>query len=141
MDAHYLAALLFILGGSLISWRSWYQASKGNFYRETPWGWPLGIFVWGDGIVLGCWWALVGLSALWITPLWLWRIFLLFWMMRSGYEVMYWLNHQAVKSQEIPPLLRGVKWVSPNEAAILYQVGQMCVSVSALIGLLLTTKL
>ena len=47
-------------------------------------------------------------------------------MARSFYEVFYWLNHQAVKSEYNPPFFRKIKWMKANDSAILYQPIHTC---------------
>ncbi len=132
--------LLSIVIFAAVWWYSLRQCRAQHFYQETPLGWVFGIFVWGDAVVLLPWWMGVTIASHWLSLIHVARIIFLFWTVRAGYEVLYWLNHQAVKSSEVPPLLRSIKWLGSNEVAILYQVGQMCIALTSLILFLWTLE-
>jgi hypothetical protein len=120
--------LLISLFGFVIFLLSIHKSKNNQFYSDTFLLAPFGVYVWGDGIILGLFWILIGLFA-YITNLeilWFYRFYLLFWAIRSGYEVVYWLNHQSVKSEYQPPILRNFKWLKTNETQILYQVANSC---------------
>ena len=56
---------------------------------------PLGVFVWGDAVVLGLFWFIISLAVLLLNN---WYLFLLiisiFWVVRSFGETIYWFNQQ-----------------------------------------------
>lgn len=115
-----LAILAVLLS---LGWGYSYQQSKsGNFFTNTQFLWPLGIYVWGDGLILFPAW--MGLLLVWIntTTLFTFRVLALFYLVRSAYEVIYWLQHQAVKSSYKPPLPPFFAWLNAEQAAILYQL-------------------
>jgi len=131
------------------------KKSKNNqFYSDTHLLAPLGIYVWGDGLVLAPFWMIVSLLALLqslfikyadsssnisaISPLQAFKFFVLFHTVRSAYEVIYWLNHQSVKDDYDPPLFRNIKCLRPQESAILYQLIHMGVIVIG-VSFLITT--
>lgn len=126
-----ILSAIFALSGLIIFAASIYKSQRNEFYSDTPWLLPFGVYVWGDGLVLGPFWLLVGGLSL-VADVRLAQVYLFFVLCRSLYEVMYWLNHQAVKSVYEPPLFRGVKWIDGQQAAILYQLIHMSVVIGAL---------
>jgi hypothetical protein len=98
----------------------------------------MGIFVWGDGIILGAWWAVVGLIFTQLSPLQTLRWYLLFVAVRSGFEAIYWINHQVANREYRPPFLRHIQWLSPADQAVLYQLINTCWMITAL-GLIFLT--
>ncbi len=125
------------LVGAGITFFAWHKSKHNQFYSTTPWFIPLGVFVWGDGLVLGPFWFLSGLLFDVISPLNCLRYYSLFFMTRSAFEVMYWLNHQAVHSDYRPSLPQWLSWLKPNDVAIAYQLVNTCwmiASAAILIG-------
>src|SRR5687768_11298572 len=82
--------------------RAYYLIRKGGFYTNTHWLVPMGIFVWGDALVIAPFWAGMSLIGIWLAPLDILRFMLLFYTIRSGYEVIYWINHQVVQRDYVP---------------------------------------
>jgi hypothetical protein len=126
------------LSGILISICSWQKVRSKQFYSDTWWLWPWGVYVWGDGLVLGPFWFLVGLIFLNISGLLQAQVIALFFALRSGYEVVYWLNHQVASRSYIPPMVRKWTHLGPNEAAIVYQLFHtaiVCLALSMLLML------
>jgi len=105
------------------------NCQKGRFYTNTPQGFLLGIYVWGDALILGPFWLLSAVIFLILPPVMVLRYLLLFFSLRAVYETIYWLNHQAVKAEYQPPLFKHLSWVNSNEAAILYQLLNFCLAV------------
>lgn len=114
------------------------KSQQHQFYSDTSWLIPMGIFVWGDGLVLGVFWSLVGLAIPFISWITLFRVYVLFYTIRSAYEVVYWINHQVAKKDYSPPLIRHFSWLNPEEAGIIYQLINMCWVVGGLVVLMLT---
>jgi hypothetical protein len=110
---------------------SWQKSKRQQFYSNTPGLIPLGVFVWGDGLVLGPFWFLSGIVMMMLSPLNCLRYYALFFMVRSMYEVVYWLNHQATRSDYTPPLPSYLSWLQPNEAAIVYQLINTCWAIAS----------
>ncbi|HEX7017905.1 MAG TPA: hypothetical protein VF209_03300 [Patescibacteria group bacterium] len=108
-----------------IFFRALQLTKKGGFYTDTPLLGLLGIFVWGDALVLAPFWAVVSLIGIWLPPLYMLRFLLLFYAIRSAYEVIYWINHQVAQREYMPPFARRFSWLKPNEGAILYQLMNM----------------
>lgn len=122
----------------LIFFRALHFVKKGGFYTNTHWLVPIGIFVWGDALVIAPFWVLMSILGLWLTPLNILRFVLLFYAIRSAYEVVYWINHQVAQRDYMPPFLQRFAWLKPNDAAIVYQLLTM-VQVVLSLGLLFLT--
>lgn len=76
----------------------------------------------------------------WLTPVNVLRYLLIFFLIRALYEVIYWINHQVAQREYAPPLFRRITWLKANEAAILYQLLNMCQVIGCLFLLLLTYR-
>jgi hypothetical protein len=115
---------LVVLVGTVLSAAALRAVRRGKFFDEVFWGWPLGMYVWGDVVVLAPAWAIAGAVALLTRPnthlvvSW----FIVFHTLRSAYEVIYWLNHQATEKTFVPPLFRSQTVLSPEASAIIYQM-------------------
>ncbi len=134
MPSHWWPLLLTLF--SLVVTAFAIRKSPKQFYSDTPWLSPLGIFVWGDGLILGPFWTLSSILFLWFPRVMMWRYFLIFLSIRSAYEVIFWINHQVVRKEYSPPLFRRITWLSAQEAAILYQLMNTCQVILALCLLL-----
>ncbi|NCN06481.1 MAG: hypothetical protein GW946_01385 [Candidatus Pacebacteria bacterium] len=104
------------------------RVRNGSFYGDTPWLSPLGVYVWGDGLILLPFWSLISLLFVWsgVGGTAIIRLYLVFTMVRSGYEVVYWLLHQSAKDTYRPPLIRKFDSLAPRDGAILYQLAHTC---------------
>jgi len=95
----------------------------------------LGIFVWGDSIILGPFWTLVCMITLLLND---WYLFLLsislFWSVRSWGEVTYWLNEQfADKHRNPPQTLKFSKLFQSDAIWFVYQLFWQVILVVSLI--------
>lgn len=120
------AGVAVSLSGLLIFIMSLQHARNNNFYGDTFWLWPWGVYVWGDGLILGPWWMLSGVVWWWLSPVLIIRFLALFWLARAFYETVYWILHQASGKDYQPPLFRSVPWLNADQAGILYQLLNMC---------------
>jgi hypothetical protein len=137
--------LLFsVLLGSLsliVFWLALKKSQKDQFLSDTfPLIW-MGIFVWGDALVLAPFWFLSSIAFIWLPWISILRWWLVFGIVREVFEVVYWLNHQASKSTYRPPLVRNFKWLSAEQGAILFQLFAMCQVVVYLLALLASFRL
>jgi hypothetical protein len=98
------------------------KSKKGQFYTDTPYLFPFGIYIWGDGLVLGPFWLVCSLLFLLLSPINAVRFVLLFLIIRASYETIYWLVHQSSNRTFTPLIFRTVKWLGPAESAILFQL-------------------
>ncbi len=101
---------------------------SGSFMGETPWVYPLGIYVWGDALILAPVWS--AFAILYFTNSFstqnLAAAVVLYYLLRSFFEVIYWLNHQATNKTFVAPLLR-TSGLSAEQAAIIFQLGHMTI--------------
>jgi len=130
--------IVFIFGifSFLIAIKGLYQSTAKN----NPFGqyFPLfflGIFVWGDAVILGLFWSLISLTSVLLKD---WILFLLilslFWVVRSLGEIIYWLNQQFSPIIRNPPKnLMGYKFFRNDSIWFIYQVFWQCVMVVSLI--------
>lgn len=102
------------------------KCRSNQFYSDAIYLGFTGIYVWGDALVLAPFWAASLVTLSFFPLIYTVRYVLLFWMLRNGFEVIYWIGHQYSKSDYNPPMFRKVKWMKPNESAILYQLMCMC---------------
>jgi len=96
----------------------------------------LGIFVWGDAIVLGPFWFGVSTLILFLQD---WNLFLLivslFWVVRSLGEVIYWIAEQfADKHRNPPATLLFYPLLKTDAIWFMYQLFWQCVLVISLIA-------
>lgn len=132
--------IIFAVVNVLIFGRALTLVKRGGFYTNSHWLVPLGIFVWGDALIIAPFWAVISLIGVWLSPLNIFRLLLLFYAIRSAYEVVYWINHQVAQRDYKAPIFRDIAWLTPNDAAILYQLLTM-VQVVVSLGLLMLTLL
>ncbi len=129
------------LVSGVIFWWSLKKSRNHQFYSDTFALSVLGIFVWGDGLILGPFWLFASLLFIVLSPLMITRFILLFYAIRFAFEVVYWINHQVAQKKYMPPLFRHISWLKPQEGAILYQILTTCVCLLATFGLLLSFTL
>ena len=116
-----LAGLLFL--GVLV--KGWQEVViRKNAFGETPGLCFLGIFVWGDAIMIGWFWLLAISLALITKDLWILGLFTsVFWVVRGWGEATYWLNQQFSPIVRNPPeKLRGYGLVKSDAIWFIYQV-------------------
>jgi hypothetical protein len=132
--APYFNGCIF-LSSCFLTYLSFKHSKAGSFFGDTAYWFWLGVYVWGDGLVLGPFWAFS--SLVWyllpVKTVLVW--ILLFFILRSFYEVMFWLMHQFARKEYRPPVLRNVPWLNAESAGILYQVFHTCVVVVCLVCL------
>lgn len=92
-----------------------------QFFTETPWFLKLFlIYVWGDGLIVGFVWLILGLTAIWN-----WQIavlgVMLFVFIRAFGEMIYWFSHQFSDRSYRPPDF-GMKSLDNHAIYILYQL-------------------
>lgn len=128
--------LVMALVVSYLAWRKRHQ----KFYTNTPFLWWLGIYVWGDALVLGPFWVLSAGIWWWLPFKAIAQYLAIFFILRSCIEIAYWLLYQFVpgKHAQAPDLGGVLQDYDPEQRAILYQVTHTCV-VALLTALLLIT--
>jgi hypothetical protein len=113
-----------------------------NAYKETRFLWWLGIFVWGDALVIGPFWLLICLLSFMMHS---WNFFLLsvslFWVVRSVGETIYWFQEQfATSHRNDPKNLFGYRLVKNDSIWFLYQITWQCITVLSLLSSLWFAK-
>lgn len=114
------------------------KVKKGHFYQDTFWLFFFGIYVWGDGLVLGPFWMISSIILFNTSVISAYRFLLIFFLVRSAGEVLYWLVHQASDRKYQPPLFRKITFLDDNQAAILYQLAHTSIIVILIYLLLIS---
>jgi len=112
------------------------RIKNGSVFEETPYLSWLGIFVWGDAIVISPFWIICALVGLIFKNGYLF-LFLgsLFWVARSLGEVIYWLNQQFSNKLRNPPEKLFLYFLLKNDSVwFVYQVFWQCMFVFAVVG-------
>jgi hypothetical protein len=139
--------ILFLIINLIISIYSFYKCRhQAHTYGVTWWLYPLGIFVWGDGIIIGLFWAIAGLTSLFLQDFNLFLlIFSTFWLIRSLGETIFWLNQQFTTTNQYPPeqllghkIFRGKR---NEEYDAIYFVNQVFMQIINVISLITTIYL
>lgn len=132
----------FVLGYGIIAFlvflKGFYESKeKKNAYGLVPWLYLLGIFAWGDAVILGLFWFLSSLITFFLQD---WILFLLiisvFWMVRSLGEMIYWFNQQfSSKTYDWnkPENLLGHSIFHDDSIWYIYQIVYQCITVVSII--------
>ncbi len=129
--AYGLGALISFLYGT-------YQTSiRKNPYGLTPSLILYGIFVWGDAVLIGAFWAAVSLFSFATQNVGFFMFAQsIFWMVRSAGEVIYWLLQQfAETKRDTPESLRFHTFFPGESIWFAYQVMWQLVFVGASLSL------
>lgn len=118
-------------------------AKKHNPFGESFVLFLMGVFVWGDALVLGLFWFLVSLFVLvlkdWILFL---LIFSVFWVVRSLGEVIYWFSHQFSTVVRNPPeTLLGYRLFKNDSIWFVYQIIWQCILTISLVATIFLARL
>lgn len=131
-----IASLFLLIVSNLVTvvgyWRTVRQQQA---FQETPALAILGIFVWGDAVLIGPFWALISLMVLWFQD-WHWLVVsgAAFWLIRSLGEVWYWLLQQFSPIERNPPQrLRGYHFFKSDAIWFAYQVFWQIIAVFSLV--------
>jgi len=116
---------------------------KNNPYKETPFLFLMGIFVWGDALILAPFWFILSLVTLFLKN---GRFFLIgtsvFWLVRSIGETIYWINQQFSPLKRNPPeKMRGYKIIKNDSIWFIYQIFWQTISIAAIIALIYLIRL
>lgn len=132
------AILTFSALTAILAVVSLLKCKKKQFFSDVPFAWLLGVYVWGDGLVLFPFWTLLGLLFAFFTPdtVWLYRTSILFFTVRSFFEVVYWLQKQSMGSTFKPVLLRTISWLNAESTQIIFQLLHSCIVVVGVLLLL-----
>jgi len=108
---------------------------KKNLYGNTTYLCCMGIFVWGDALILGIFWFLSSLISYLLKD---WYLFLLifsvFWVVRSFGEMIYWLNQQFIKDKSnYYEKTIGYRFLKSDAILFIYQIFWQCVCIVSII--------
>lgn len=109
---------------------------KKNVYGlASPLGF-LGIFVWGDALVIAPFWIIISVLTLFMRD---WYLFLVtlsfFWAVRSAGEVIYWINEQFAENHRNPPnTLRFYNFFKSDAIWFIYQLFWQCILILSFIA-------
>lgn len=105
-------------------------------FEKTPFLFFLGIFVWGDGVILGLFWFFVSLLCFILKDYLLFLLITsLFWLIRSIGEVIYWLNQQfSPINRNLPEKLFGYFIFKNDSIWFAYQLFWQCVFILSAIA-------
>lgn len=127
-----LFALLAVSVSLIGLWKSTHHQA----FEETPYLAVFGMFVWGDAIVFGLFWALAG-AVVFLTQSQslMWLIYSVFWVVRSFGESIYWFNQQFSTINRNPPeRLKGFRFYKNDSVWFAYQIWWQCVAVVSIIA-------
>jgi hypothetical protein len=115
---------------------------KKDTYGEAGLFFLIGAFVWADAVVLGTFGLLMGITAYFSGPIFLGLILSVFWTVRSGGEVVYWLNQQfSGKEGNSPDKFIIYKFFKDDSVWFINQVLWQCVMVVSIISSIYFIKL
>lgn len=130
----------FIIIYGLISLYSFVRGFYEIHKKSNPFGEPfvlfwLGIFVWGDALILGFFWTLISIVSFLLKD---WTLFLLifsiFWVVRSFGEVTYWMHQQFSPIVRNPPeTLLGYRFFKNDSIWFAYQIFWQCILTISLV--------
>lgn len=123
--------------------RSVIECKHNNSYKLSKLLFPLGIYVWGDALVISIFWALVSLLSVVVGNLYLFLTFVsLFWVVRSFGETIYWLNQQFSSTKREPPEKVELYSLVKNDSVwFIQQIKNQCITVIALVASIYFTSL
>ena len=129
--------IVFAIISALVSVKGFYEShNKKNAYGETMLFRLAGIYVWGDAVVFGGFWALTAIAT-YLLQDWIlfWLIFSLFWVVRSFGETIYWFNQQFSEAiREKPDKHKFLyKYFHNNSVWFIHQILQQCITVVSLV--------
>ncbi len=108
---------------------------KKNALGLTYFLYPLGMYVWGDAVIFGVFWALAAVASLFLQDILLFLLIVsVFYLVRSIGESIYWFNQQFStvvrhKPEDIP-----LHHIFHNDSAwFVYQILNQCVTVVTII--------
>ncbi|NMC36333.1 hypothetical protein GYA49_04785 [Candidatus Beckwithbacteria bacterium] len=136
-----IAYSLFALSGFCLGLRQ--SSKKHNAFGNHPIFNLIGAFVWGDCVVFGLFWFLVGIVVLLLQNWWLfWLAQSAFWFVRSFGETIYWLNQQYSQRMRNPPQKFWLFKIFKNESVwFINQIAWQCLAVVSLILTIYFTNL
>lgn len=103
----------------------------------------LGIFVWGDAVVIGPFWIIISVFSLVLQDWYLFLVALsLFWVVRSAVEVVYWVFEQFTeRHRNHPQTLMFYNFIKSDAIWFIYQIFWQCILVISILASIYFTTL
>ena len=110
-------------------------ANKDRAFSNTRLLFWMGIFVWGDAVIIGLFWSLVSLTCILLDD---WILFALigsvFWIVRSLGETIYWIHQQyAPMIRNHPKDMVGFHLFKNDSIWFVYQIAWQCIMVVSIV--------
>lgn len=134
----FILIVLFLCINIFLFFKGLHHCQRKNSFGLTRWlGW-LGMFVWGDVVVLSVFWVIASVICLLLQDVLLFLLIVsVFWLVRSLGETMYWFLQQfALVKRDPPESLKGFGLVKNEAIWFMYQVMWQCITVVSIIATL-----
>lgn len=130
-----LLLALLIVSNVALFFKSKTECARSNSFGLTRGLSVLGMFVWGDVLVLSSFWVLVAGVSLMLQSWWLFLLLVsTFWLVRSLGETVYWFLQQfASQKRDKPDTLLGYNLVKNESIWFMYQVFWQCMTVVSVV--------
>jgi hypothetical protein len=132
-----IIVILYGLQNLLAFRKGFYEIKdKNNAYGLAKHFGLLGIFVWGDALIIGPFWLIICSVILFLQDWYLFLVvFSIFWAVRSLGEIIYWLNEQfAGKNRNPPQTLKFYYFIKSDAIWFIYQLFWQCILVISIIA-------
>lgn len=108
---------------------------KGRTFSNTRLLFWMGIFVWGDAVIIGLFWTLVSFVCILLNDSLLFALIVsVFWVVRSHGETIYWLNQQyAPMVRNHPKDMVGFHLFKDDSIWFIYQIAWQSIMVVSII--------
>ncbi|HLE49327.1 MAG TPA: hypothetical protein VI819_04850 [Patescibacteria group bacterium] len=118
------------------------ECLRSRAYSETRLLFPLGIFVWGDALLITPFWIFVTFWFLITKNVFVVKIaFISFWLIRSLGEAIYWINEQfATNKKNKPEKFIHFRLLKNDSVYFVNQVFWQVITAVALTALILTSR-
>ncbi|MDQ5951593.1 MAG: hypothetical protein QG639_874 [Patescibacteria group bacterium] len=135
-----LFLFLLLIGNVVLFFVSKTQCARHNSFGITRKLSFLGMFVWGDVLMLAPFWIGVSILCLILQDWWLFLLIVsAFWLVRGIGETLYWFLQQfATVKRDPPESLAGYRFVKNESIWFMYQVMWQCLTVISLIATIYT---
>lgn len=136
--------IVFAIFNAFVFTKGFHESkNRKNAYGMTYLLFPLSIFVWGDAVVFGFFWAAASVVAIILND---WLLFLLvvslFYLVRSIGETIYWFNQQFSPIVRCEPENYWTHKIFHNDSVwFVFQTTHQCITVITIITSLYLAKL
>lgn len=123
-DLQFYFVIVYILFNCACLFIFFKQFKKKNYFGLSGIFNLIGIFVWGDAVLIAPFWILASIFCLYVKSFELFLVFLsVFWLIRSFGEVIYWINQQfSTVKRDKPKDLWPYKFFENDSVYFIYQL-------------------